>query len=228
MKATLLLTHYNKNEYLPNTLYSIARQKTSFPLDICFLDDFSDIDPRLTVEYFLPDAKYLRMGRNAGTQFSHGFCMEMADKDSDIFIILSVDVIITQSNGIELLCKNLKKKRVTFAEVRNVSVPLSMHYAFTSGVEVALKDHWDSGAVYSGVGRKEHWYMFFSAIHKEDLELVNYRNNNCDVVVDALFRKHGIYPTYLSEVKGIHQAHESLIHPCSIQKECPYQCYRKF
>lgn len=228
MKATLLLTHYNKNECLPNTLYSIMQQETSFPLDVCFLDDHSDIDPRLVVKRFLPNAKYLRMGKNTGTQFSHGYCMDMADKDSDIFIILSVDVIITQSNGIEFLCKNLKRKRVTFAEVRNIEMPLTMYATFDLGIEFALANYWEKGAVYSGVGRKEHWYMFFSAIYKEDLETVNYKNNNCDMIVDTLFRKHGIYPIYLPGVKGIHQAHESLIYPCSIQKECPYQCYRKF
>ncbi len=227
MKATVLLTHFNKQECLSNTLYALSLQETSFPLDICILDDHSNIDPLRIVKEFLPEAKYLRTSKNTGTQFSHGYCMEMADKDSDVFIILSSDVIILHRNGIELLCKNLVKRRVTFAEVRNIEISTIMYTAFDGGVRYALQNHWEAGAVYSGIGRKEHWYMFFSAIYREDLETVNYQNNNCDVVVDALFRKNGIYPIYLPDVQGIHQQHGSLIYPCSILKECPYTCYRK-
>lgn len=227
MKASLLLTHYNKNNCLPNTLYSISRQKTTFPLDICFLDDHSDTDPKSIVDEFLPNAKYHRLRKNSGTQFSHKFCMDMMSKDTDVVIILSVDVIIAQSNAIELLCRKLKPQRVIFAEVRNTIVSDKLYLDFNTNIENVLTYQW-TGAVYSGLQRQQHWYMFFSAAYLKDLKTVKYTENNCDVVIDAQFRKHNIRPIYVPTVFGIHQQHKDTIYPCKIQKECPYLCYRKF
>ena len=230
MKVSLLIAHYNKNECLPNTLYSIARQRTSFPMEVCFVDDCSDIDPKPIVDKFLPDAKYLRLEKNAGSQFVRKYCMDLMSKDSGTTVILSTDVIIPQSFGVELLCNGLRsflnEKRVAFAYVRNTPVPKDLYLDFEVGVEDILKNQWN-GEVYSGIQRKQHWYMFFSAIRLKDLKTLEFDKNNCDVLVDYKMRQNQIYPIYLPGIKGIHQQHESIIYPCKILKECPHLCYRK-
>lgn len=226
MKVSLLIAHYNKNECLPNTLYSIARQKTSFPFEVCFVDDCSDIDPKPIVDKFLPDAKYLRLDKNAGSQFVRKYCMDMMDKDSDTVVILSTDVIITSKLGVKILCSNLQKRRIAFAEVRNIKVSPDLYLKFDKEVEGIIYDNW-IGEIYSGVQRKQHWYMFFSAINLIDLKQVEFDKNNCDVLIDYKFRKNGIYPIYFPDIKGIHQQHESIIYPCKVLKECPHLCYRK-
>jgi glycosyltransferase involved in cell wall biosynthesis len=213
MKASFLLTTYNKNTYLPNVLYSIAQQKTSFPLDICILDDFTAEDPVDIVKQFLPDAKYKRLEKRAGTHHSTPECFKMADADSDIIILMSADVVICQPFVIEELCKGVGSKKVAIAEVKDRAIAPDFYKNFNENVEAAFKD-WDKYKSYSGTNRGGFW-LFLAAIMKEDFLEVKIDKVNCDRINTTMMKRNKYTAYYMDELKGIHQKHGWSRHACT-------------
>lgn len=235
MKASLLMSTYNKNDCLPNTLYSISRQETSFPFEVCIVDDGSDINPEPIIREFLPNAKYKRFEKRIGFEkvLSDGF-ISLVSNDTNIVIIQSCDIIHTQPFLVEELCKNVKPRSMSMTEVKSFSVELDMYKNFDLKVKEYLST-WDSipGRYYSGSKRPPNkgyidYIFFLAAMYKEDLYYINYHICDCDCVVNYNIKFKKIIPIFVDHLKGIHQEHKRNKYPgCSLIKTCKIACRRK-
>jgi glycosyltransferase involved in cell wall biosynthesis len=227
------MSTYNKNEYLPNTLFSISRQKTSFPFEVCVADDGSTIDPEPIIKQFLPEAKYKRFNKRIGFETILSKALALADPLSDIVIAQSSDVVYLQPFIIEELCKNLKPHSIVMAEVKNVSVSLEMYKNFDIEVEKIFSNWGSCGRVYSGSKRPPsrgytEYIFFLGSIFKSDLYSLGYDKCDCDCVVDYNLKLNKFSPIFLDNLKGIHQTHQRNRYPgCSFIKTCKISCRRK-
>ena len=264
MKASILLATYNKNDCLPNTLYSIARQKVSFPFEVCIVDDISIVDPEPIVRKFfymegesLPSdeswhegyepfdkywgagyAKYQRLDKHVGGQFSQSLCCNMMDEDSDIVIIQSCDVMYLQDNTIQHLCDAVRPGYFTMAIVKNIAVKPNLYEDYDEEIEPILAN-WDQISItanptqginiYSGKDRPGgDWLFFLGAMTKEDLLKIDFDYRCCDVVVQQKIKERGMQPIFLDDIKAVHQKHPPAdLWPCSIVDRCEYWCKRK-
>ncbi len=228
MKVSIFLATYEKNECLSNTLYSISRQKTTFPLEVCIVDDCSTVDPEPIVREFLPDAKYVRLEKHVGTQFSQSLCFQFMSPDTDIVIVQSVDVMYLGLNVLEEMCRLIELGKFVMPGVRNVMVPTDAYkdsgYDFSDGYENAV-----GYDIYQGVDRpSKDWLLFLSALTKDDLVEIDFPNRCCDVCIQHKIKEVGLEPIFVKSVKGIHQKHPPAhMHPCSIVDSCEIWCARK-
>lgn len=235
MKASILMSHFNKNECLPNTLHSISKQKASFPFEVCIVDDGSKVDPGPVIKKFLPYAKYQRYDHIGFEKIlSKGFTT-LIDPQSEIVIIQSCDIVYTQPFIVEELCKNLKPHSIAMAEVKCLPIKLDMYKNFDVEINNYLTN-WNNikGAYYSGSKRPPNkgyidYIFFLAAMFKKDLyKYVRYDVCDCDCVVNYNIKYHKIIPIFLDNLKGIHQLHKRNKYPgCSLLKTCNISCRRK-
>lgn len=240
MKVSVIIATWNKHEYLPNTLYSLIKQKTSFPLEICIVDDCSDIDPEPIIRQFIPEVKYMRLEEHIGFMFSYGKCLELVDKESDVILIQSDDIIHTRSDSIELICKDVKSRTISLSEVVDIPMENNIINDFDNIVN-NITSNWESyiktefipidglkyriNSKYSGKGHRSNLF-FCGAISRTDLDYLRFSDISCDAIIglkisEAEFDR--IYPP----VKAIHQRHPKSVYPCPIVNECKYRCIRK-
>lgn len=241
MKVSVIMATRNKNDMLPNTLYSLAKQKTSFPYEVCVIDDHSDIDPESIIRQFIPDVKYKRLEKQVGFMFSQGLCLDLVSNDVNIIVIQSDDIIYTSDDSLEKLVAPVESKVIALAEVVDIPIPENLFNSFDNEVNKILND-WQSyikrgpqkiddrvyrnvWTKYSGKGHPS-WLFFLGAIRKEDLELLDFKTNNCDAVISPKMKKLGFKAKYPA-VKGIHQNHPKSLYPCPIEDTCTYYCGRK-
>ena len=228
MKATLYIATCNKNDVLSNTLFSIARQKVSFPFEVCIVDDHSDVDPEPIVRKFIPDAKYMRLDKRYGSDTSNTYMQEMASKDTDIFIRQSADVIHARPDTIEMLCKGVKKKQVCMAAVSNTNPPHDIHSYFGKYLPKLYKQA-AKGRKRSRVGKTQtSFYFFLGAILKSDYNSLKCTSGpHCDVMLgDELIAK-GFVANYPKNTIGFHQQHEQNLAPCSRIDTCELFCFTR-
>jgi len=232
MKAAILLATYNKLECLPNTFYSIKRQETSFPVEVCIVDDRSDFPgPERFVQFFLPDAKYKRLEKHVGTQFSQSKCLELISDDTDIVIIQSCDVMYLQDDLIEKLCEGVTDGKFAMAGVKNVSVPIDYWRDRETGIQQLNQEYESTQGIniYSGTGRPSRdWLLFLGAMTVNDAYKIDFDFRCCDVVVQQRIREEGLQPIFRDDLHAIHQLHPPAHRwPCSIVDSCEYWCSRK-
>lgn len=249
MKACIVLVTHNKEKSIPNTLTSIAMQKTSFPLDVCILDDHSDVDPEPLIRQYLPNVIYRRLEKNVGYLKSKDECLKLVPPDADVIILQQIDVIMTDPHAVERLCKGVDKKRIALAEVVDIPVSEDIYKNFNESVSGIL-NKWQSyllpytGEIddtkytlhpkYTGPDyecaacAKIHscsWLFFLGAIRRKDLDLLDY--GVCDVSFRAQMKALKFTANLLGNVKGIHQRHPKVVYPCSIIDTCKLNCIRK-
>jgi glycosyltransferase involved in cell wall biosynthesis len=231
MKASFLLTTYNKNDCLPNVLYAMSRQQTSFLVDFCVFDDLSDVDPKSIVREFLPQAKYQRAKKRAGGHHSIPECFKMADEDSDVIITMSSDVVIAEPFGVEKLCQGVGPMKVAMAEVKNIGIPYDLNKNFDEGI-VTYLDKWDDYKQFYCCGPERiGFWLFFAALLRKDFITAEFDKLVCDRVNTrrkAGMESGGFTIHCVHEVKSIHQKHSWIAHRCSFA-ECKYAsfCPRK-
>lgn len=237
MKASILLATYNKEACLPNTLRSIALQKTSFPFEVLVTDDCSLISPQQIVKTYLPEAKFYRYPHHAGFVFSQGRGMTDMDPDSDIVVIQSCDVMYLSENVLEELCTSVTPGHFAMAHVRNVDVagmtlfksaPLGWH--LPGIIHLRNKFLETKGTnIYSGTQRPSgDWLLFLGAMRTEDAFRIGFHENCCDVVVQQKIKENGLKPIFRDDVFAVHQ-HHPWAHrwPCPVINQCSYWCSRK-
>jgi len=234
MKASILLATYNKNECLPNTLYSISQQKTTFPVEVCVVDDCSDVDPEPIIKKFVPDAKYKRLEKHVGLPYFQSICCELMSEDSDIVIIQSSDVMYLGNSVIQNLCDAVKPGFFSMATVKNISVgdKLYQHDILYGDTTKTFIKNWDQVQgihIYSGKDRPGgDWLLFLGAMTKDDMIKIDFDYRCCDVIVQQKIKEKGLQPIFLDEVKAVHQKHPPAdLWPCSIVDSCEYWCRRK-
>uniref|UniRef100_A0A6M3XEL3 Putative glycosyltransferase n=1 Tax=viral metagenome TaxID=1070528 RepID=A0A6M3XEL3_9ZZZZ len=249
MKVSILMTTYNKNEMLPNVLYSIIRQNPPFPYEICIIDDCSDIDPEPIIRKFAPNTIYKRLEKHVGFMYAGNNYLDLISKNTDVVVLQSCDVIHVQNNTIEELCKFVREKTISLAEVIDIPININLYQNFDIEIKEILSN-WNkyittiaqkanrersntqidkieyplwtkySGKNYPG------WLFFLGAIKREDLEKIEYDKNSCDAVIAPKMKSLNFKAEY-PEVKGIHQRHPKTIYYCPIVKECEYDCGRR-
>jgi hypothetical protein len=234
MKASILIGTYNKNDELPNVLYSISRQKTTFPFEVCIVDDCSDVDPEPIVKKFLPGAKYRRLNARRGSVTITKYCMELIDPKTDVVIMQSADVIQAKEDTVEELCKNVGPKLFSVAEVRNADVHPYMYNNFDLGVQEIMHG-WDKAVTRCAHSKKSKtedvefilrnsklWYFFLGAMRRTDIEskALDIRGRWCDAMLRDRLKTNGFMPNLLEHVKGIHQLHPPTWVPCGMMEEC--------
>ena len=212
---------YNKNECLSNTLYSLARQKTTFPVEVCIVDDVSVQDPVNIIKKFIPSCKYKRLDKYAGVYWSIGKCLDLVSDDTDVIVLQSCDVIYTQDNIIETLCRSVAPKVFTMPEVRDLEVNPNMYKNFDKELKQlvsgkALRYRMEHGPwhiFYSGSKQPDpatRWYFFLGAIRKDDLLSTNFKNNAFDKKIAKEMKEKRFSPRYLDSLIGIHQKHKAM------------------
>ena len=241
MKVSILLVVKNKKDSLRNVLYSIVRQKTSFPYEVCVLDVNSSIELEPFIREFIPDVRYKKLDEDVNFIYAKGVCLDLADPLSDVIVIQGEDVIQTQDFALEDLCKQVGPKTVSIAEVLDIPIDKDFHKRFEPNMENILFD-WGShiymhkseidGVKYTlnsyrtGKELPAAILFFLGAIRREDLSLLDFQENNCDAVIGPKMKELGFKVNY-PDVKGIHQRHIKISHFCPVVDSCQYHCIRK-
>lgn len=221
-KASIFIANFNKNDVLPNVLVSLSRQETSFPIELCFVDDCSDEDPLPLIENYLPnmELKYKRLNERIGTRKSMCECINLMSPESDIIICQSSDVMYGGPSLIQELCSNVKPGTLVMPEVRNITIPKDLYldfnvdkYLTNAAIMIENSRRGNDFVFYAGPrqpapGRR--WYMFLAAISKEDLLKTCFPYNCFDKDVSDSMHSLGFTCVYLPPVPdlvGIHQRH---------------------
>lgn len=230
VKVSVFLTTYNKNSILPNTLYSISKQKTSFPLEICIVDDCSAVDPKPIIDKYLPSAKYLRLPSNEGFLHAKVHCLDLVSKDTDIIIIHHVDVVLLQEFAYAEIVKHIMESTVVFTEVRDFQLPTCMHKNYGT-ITKQLLSNWDTKLtntyiICTGAACPAVWLFYLGGIFLSDLEKIDYRVRSCDAAIAPKMRKAGYEAKILKYVRSVHQLHPKVVIPCSDVEVCDFYCSR--
>lgn len=219
MKAAIFIATYNKNDALPNVLYSINIQKPSFPFEVCCIDDHSEVDPEPIFNEFLKDCdfKYKRLPERVGFKYSQTKCFDLMSEDVDTIILQSADVIHGSSDMIQRLCDGLSPDVFTMPEVRNLPVSPDMYINFEEEIKYwssdqAISDHpiqLPQGILfYTGPRRPNNqWFFFLGAIQRTNLERTDYRRECFDLSLYNKMLWLGYKPNFLLDLVGIHQRH---------------------
>ena len=231
MKASIFIATYNKRECLSNTLYSISQQVTTFPFEVCVIDDCSVDNPEALVKEFLPDAKFKRLAKHVGLPWTQSYCCELMSPDTTVVVIQSADVMYLGTDVLQKLCDTVRPGWFSMATVKNIQVDPNLHK--TSGwIDSGDIPGWDivkGMDIYSGQDRPGgDWLLFLGALTKEDMYKIDFDYRCCDVVLQQRMKEEGLNPVFLSETKAIHQKHPPAhLWPCSIMDKCEYWCRRK-
>jgi len=227
MKATIYMATFNKNDVLPNVLYSIARQKVSFPFEVCIVDDHSDVDPEPIIRKFLPDAKYKRLDRQRSFDSLACHILDMVSDDSDILIMQSSDIIHTRENTIETLCNGVGKKRLCMAAVFNTNPPLDMYKNFKKHLPLIKKGKPRNKKTKKPKGRSR-FYFFLGAIRRSDYESLECsKGPYCDGMLARELDKSKFTAYYPKGLIGFHQHHSQTTVPCTRFLSCDISCNLK-
>ena len=126
-RASIFIAAHNKRVPMSNVIHSISIQKTSFPFEVCFVEDASDLNEECLsiLDHKLPHDmwKYCRLTKNVGCGKSQIECLSMMSPDSDVIVLQSADVMYAGTDVLEKLVLGVEPMICTMAEVRNVEVP---------------------------------------------------------------------------------------------------------
>jgi len=140
---------------------------------------------------------------------------QMAEFDSEVFIISSSDVIYVQDFVVEQLVKHARPKTYTTAEVMNIAIDPEM---YTDYDEDSLLELWDGvegnmrgGPFYTGTRKYgKSRYQFLWAVMSEDLIKMVKKDGAgafCDTLGNLSMKELGFEDQFLDDLKGIHQSH---------------------
>ena len=226
MNASIFLSTYNKNEVLPNVLYSIARQKTLIPFDVCIVEDCSDVSPIPIIREFFPEARIFENDKNVGPFITTSWCLDLISNDSDIIIMQSADVVWAQDTILQELCEGVSDKTIALVRVANASkelAPPDMYRDFENGIRV-VENEWADNKPTARFGKDGRWYFFLGAILRKDFESMETRKPFCDEMLHRMMQEHGFKLNDLSHLSGIHQEHPVFWKECPYMDTCGIRC----
>ena len=148
IKASILISAYEKELELPNVFYSISRQKTNFDFEVCFVDDCSYINTQSIYNEYLtiPNKKGIRLKQHIGNRMaqtdaipgfknSYHMAYDLASPESDVFIVQSADVIWGQDNLLQELVDGSKNKEIPTCRVMNMKIEQDLHLHWDTGIK---------------------------------------------------------------------------------------------
>lgn len=241
-RAAIIFSTHNKNDMLPNVLTAIAKQKTSFPFEVCIVDDASEQDPESIIRTYIPDAKYLRLPQHVGFAHAPNKCLDMLSSDVNVIVIMSSDIIMLRSDVVQNLVNRVQEKLVVFSEVLNTSISIDMYRNFDI-IAQKMTNEWGNllyenmlSSQLSNQNRRYHlqvtrynpqgWLFFLGAILRFDLENLGYRENSCDAVLASKLRQQSFKAEILTYVPSVHQYHQHVESGCDRVETCTTYCSR--
>jgi glycosyltransferase involved in cell wall biosynthesis len=241
-QVSVLLAIKNKRGVLPNVLFSIAQQKTSFPWEVCIINDDPQDNIEPLVRQFLAREKissnlvrvvYGTMSSSSGFNFAPAACVKLMAPSSLVGIIMSADCILLNDDVIESLWERVESKKMVLAEVADLSLPVNLYQNFD--VEVGkLLSQWQvfltEDRVQVARNRPHIWLLFVGAMMKEDMLQLDYVKNCCDAVLWQRMKApaSGYTAEILTYAKAVHQIHRHVPYFCPLVKSCTYHCCRTF
>jgi len=239
MKAAIIFAIYNKPErVIRNTLYALSRQIVPFEVEICIVDDCSEINPHEIVYEYIPNAHYKRLERRLGSRDAKVEALKMVSDDVDTIVITGSDVIMLNTNTIDYLCEHVEDRRVIFAEVYNDEVKDSLNDSNIGEFRKHYNNQWDElyrkGGrfhakdyhIYTGRNTEGSWLFYLGAITKQNIMDIGYMENSCDAVIAPKMKEMEYEAEILTYVKGVHQRHVKIYYPCDKEDTCEYYCMR--
>lgn len=216
MLVSIMMSNYNKNTALKNTLHSIASQKISFPIEIVIGDDGSDVDPYPIIEEELLGIqfKYQKFPR-LGFIDIHQKLIQMVT--GDIVCLSSCDTMFLDDNSLQKIIDSVKPGYFVLPTVIN------LEYSSTKNIMDRFEKIRDKKSVCKGQmlyyqgSRRSRYFFFFGSLLKSDLDSIQY--SPCDVIFDQRLRENNLKPIYSDEIL-LHQAHKHYIYECPLIKEC--------
>ena len=227
-KVAICMQTFNKNDVLPNVLYSIARQKPPFPFELCVIDDGSDESPEPIIRKYFPDAKFKCITEKgpSGPDAVFGHALDLISDDVDVVILQSADVIHVEEYTIEDLVDNVDKKVPAFAQVSNAEVPNDMYQDFGKGIK-NIFEQWKVVPAMRRTGCEKGLYFFLGAILKEDTKTLGFGQPLCDVMLQQQLWNQKFRINFLEDLKGIHCVHSESWIPCVGMSTCFFKCKLK-
>ena len=251
IKASIIITTYEKNKLLPNVFYSISRQVTNFDFEVCVLDDYSSKDPKPLFDRYLQvkNKKYKRILNHLGNRAhvhsdhfptmpwfksAHSMSLDMVSPESDVVIDQSADVIWASDFLLQDLVDSMKEKEVVIPRVKNMDFPEDLWAMNWEEIISYLVNHEEVGpnSVYAGdyQGSRAPRVGMLNAFYKKDLlgEL-NFLGCGADEETGGLLTNLGYKWIYRDDLIGIHQRHEAIptvvvLHEAQLynwDKSCP-------
>lgn len=229
MKAALIISVHNKVDMLDNTFYALSLQKTSFPLEVCVIDDGSEVSPEPIIKKYLPDIKFKRFEKNIKFMDAHEECMNMVSDDVNTIMVMSSDMILIEDDAIEKLCKGVGERIFTIGEV------------YTKKIEPDMYKNWEKSSkelniwkencspyhhVFCGSKKPTRWYIFAGAFRRVDIELIDFFGG-CDIIQLSNLSNTPGFKVNIPMVTCIHQEHGSHTWPCGYENTCVFGCTRR-
>lgn len=232
IKASILVTSYNKNRELPNVFYSISRQKTDFEFEVCFLDDCSYDDPEPIYQKYLTvkNKKGIRLKQHIGNRaninaftgtpssfFKNSYCMtfDMVDNNSDIVVLQSADVVWTSDDILQKFVDSIRPKEVIICDVQNKRVDPCLYENWDKEIDNIVNLPVTEG-YYQGEARFEidpmcAWGPWLMPFYKKDLiEIVKYQEHGNEFGIRVTLEPNGFKPVFRHDIIGIHQQHSNV------------------
>ena len=220
IKASILISSYEKENELPNVFYSISRQKTNFDFEVCFVDDCSYIDPKSIYDKYLkvPNKKGVRFKQHVGCRGggtnprfgfinSMGYAYKMRDPESKLMILQSSDVMWTQDDILQKLVDGSKDKIIPAPHVKNMMVPSNLHEDWDNQIET-IKKKSESAGEYQGPTREV--VAWLVPLPVEILEATSYIRNQGEYHITKCAMARGYKHVHRPDMLAIHQAHRSI------------------
>ena len=237
IKASVMVTTYNKNKELPNVFHSLSLQKTDFEYEVCVLDDCSLVDPKSLYDRYLQveHKKYSRLLHHIGNRgvrsnfkahsdftSSYGHTLLMVAEEVEVVVDVSADVLWAQKDILQKLVDSMRPMEIQLCRVVNMPIDPKLHENWEEGIKQILETVHDPKTCrfgdYQGIGRgpfgkdgKNHqWYPFLIPFYKVDCldpNKIHYLNDNRDTSLSGVLHVRGYSASYRRDIIGIHQAH---------------------
>jgi len=220
MRVAIVTATYNKLGCLANTISSITWQETNHDIELCIVDDCSDIDPFYCISKHCGSIplRYKRLSQNVGDRKSQTYAPDLFSPGIQAVILQSCDTVYGTPDLIQDLVDNLEPGVATMPEVRNLPVQEDLHLHpellsyYLSDERLVGYPERGHPVFYSGPRQPDpenRWYFFLGAILLEDLNKTCFRENNWDVAIHDSMKVAGLTVKYISGI-GIHQKHVDL------------------
>lgn len=222
IELSVVISNYNSNEDLPNTFYSLSRQKTDFDWEVCFLDDCSWDDPLRFYNEFLTvkNKKGMRLKQHIGNlgqnvnfpnhpwfRPSTAIAFDMVAETSKIVVLLLSDIVLPQDDILQKFHDRMEPKVVQTPWVWTWPVPHDLYKNFEEGIKPILADC-DKGALYqSTIPPREYQYPCLMPFYKETLKEVEMDKCMHEVELSIRMRQRGYTLVKSEDIVAVHQMH---------------------
>jgi len=228
-----------KRDSLINTLYSIAKQKTSFNFELCVVDDKSGIKIENLLNVFFknnpnPNLKRIvvkTLEEKLGFTGAPAQAIKITSPESQKMFILASDCVLLKETSIEKIINRLQtRKTIVLSEVAEVkNITYRFHKNFYENASKII-NQWQTHVMTKPlmVSRlnPHSWLFFAGAAFKKDLLSIDYDKVSCDAVLWQKMMPKDWSAEIITSIPVAHQSHPRTAYPCPRVSECNFYCNR--